>query len=56
MGQKEIDALIALAKQDAKKEISREQALENLINAGILNKHEKFTAPYQNLETVFVKK
>lgn len=50
MKDKEIEDLKNLAKTLKGKSLSKEQALTNLVNAGILNKDGNYTEPYKNLE------
>lgn len=56
MSQKEIDKLIELAQDKIKKGVSKEEALETFVGAGILNEQAQFTQHYKNLETIIIKK
>ena len=56
MSQKEIDKLIQLAHDKINKGVTKEEALQTFISAGILNDQAQFTKPYESLETIIVKK
>jgi hypothetical protein len=56
MSQKEINKLIELAQEKIKNGVSKEEALETFIGAGILDEKAQFTKAYEHLETVIVKK
>jgi hypothetical protein len=49
MSDKDIKRLIDLAKGELKKETTKEEALESLVRAGILDKNGKYTKHYPNL-------
>ena len=49
MSENDIKMLMDLADEQLNKGVTREQALRELIYAGILDKDGKYTAPYQNL-------
>lgn len=56
MSQKEINNLIELAQEKIKNGVSKEEALDTFISAGILDKNAQFTKEYENLETIIAKK
>ncbi|WP_165503690.1 hypothetical protein [Pedobacter hiemivivus] len=49
MSDKDIKRLIDLAKDGLKKETTKEEALQSLVRAGILDKNGKYTKHYPNL-------
>lgn len=49
MSNKDIQRLIDLAKEGIKKETTKEEALDSLVSAGILNKRGNYTKNYPNL-------
>lgn len=49
MTEKDIRNLMDLAEEELKKGFTREEALQSLQRAGILDKDGKHTPPYQNL-------
>ena len=49
MSEKDIKNLIELAKQKLQKGVSKEEALQAFVAAGIMNESGKFTKPYQHL-------
>ena len=51
MSQKEINQLTELAQEELKKDVSREEALDTFVQAGILDPNAKFTSPYEHLES-----
>jgi len=52
MSQKEIEALIKLAEDKIKHGVSRQEAMETFVDAGILNKEGHFTDNYKTLEAI----
>jgi len=52
MSNKEIKLINDLAKEQLKKGITREEALNSLVHAGILTPNGAFTKPYKNLGKV----
>jgi hypothetical protein len=52
MSDKELKKLADLAKEKLKSGITREQALESFVSAGIMNEKGEFTKPYTILESV----
>jgi len=49
MSEEDIRNLENIALEQLKKGFTREEALESLIRAGILDENENFTEPYKNL-------
>ncbi|MCW3085313.1 MAG: hypothetical protein JWP12_2679 [Bacteroidetes bacterium] len=56
MSQKEIDELIKLAQDQIKNGVTKEEALETFIGAGILNEQGQFTELYKNLDAIITLK
>jgi hypothetical protein len=52
MSNQDIKRLQDLALNKLKKGFTREEALQSLVNAGILDEKGNFTKPYMNLATV----
>ena len=50
------EKIMELARELAKKKKTREESLESLVSAGILNRDGNFTEPYAILGTYFVSK
>jgi hypothetical protein len=55
MSQKEIDKLIELAQDKINKGVSKQEALDTFIGAGILDDNARFTKNYEHLETIIIK-
>ena len=53
MDEKQRKALIRLAKKQLKQKITKEQSLERLQNASILDENGDFTEPYKNLGKIW---
>lgn len=49
MSEQDFKNLMALADEQLKKTVTREEALQELMDAGILDKDGNHTEPYQNL-------
>lgn len=49
MSNKDIKKLTELAREQLKKGVTREEALNSFVRAGILNKDGQFTKQYENL-------
>ncbi len=49
MSDKDVKRLINLVKDELKRETTKEEALQSLVSAGILNKKGKYTKNYPNL-------
>jgi hypothetical protein len=56
MSEKDLKLIYDLGVKEKERKLSREGALQSLMDAGILNKKGKFTEPYKNLERVVVRK
>ncbi len=52
MSDKDLNILIELAQEKLKKGVSREEALNSFIAAGILNDKGEYTEPYKELEAI----
>jgi hypothetical protein len=52
MSEKDLNLLIALAQEKLKNGVSKEQALNSFITAGILDANGEYTEPYKELEAV----
>jgi hypothetical protein len=52
MSEKDLNLLIALAQEKLKKGVSKEQALNAFIAAGILDANGEYTEPYKELGAV----
>jgi hypothetical protein len=52
MSDKDIELLIELANAKLDKGVSKQEALNSLINAGILNNEGTYTEPYKELEEI----
>ncbi len=52
MDNKQKIALLKLAERLKNEELTKEQALKSLIDAGILDENTNFTEPYKNLEKI----
>ena len=53
MSEKEFQSLMDLMKWEAEKVLTKEEALAELISAGILNKDGKYTEPYKDLNFIW---
>jgi|GEM_PF-528774 hypothetical protein len=49
MSEEEFQSLMDLAKREAEKVLTKEEALAELVSAGILDKDGNFTEPYKDL-------
>jgi hypothetical protein len=49
MSEKEFNLLMELANQKLQQEVSKEEALRSLVNAGILDANGNLTKPYEDL-------
>ncbi len=49
MNKEDIENLKNIARELQKREVTREEALRDLIHAGILDENENFTEPYKHL-------
>jgi hypothetical protein len=49
MSKEDIENLMNIARELKKKTFTREEALRELIHAGILDENENFTEPYKHL-------
>ena len=49
MSEKDFQLLLDFMKQEAEKVLSKEEALADLVSAGILDKDGSFTEPYKDL-------
>jgi hypothetical protein len=52
MSDRELKKISELARQKIKSDISKTDALESFVYAGILKKNGEFTKPYKNLGSV----
>lgn len=50
MDEKDFQSLMDFLKEEAKKVVTKEEALQSLINAGIFDKDGNYTEPYKILE------
>ncbi|WP_316825529.1 hypothetical protein [Pedobacter miscanthi] len=50
MSDKDIELLIELANAKLDKGVSKQEALDSFVNAGILNNEGTYTEPYKELE------
>jgi len=49
MSDKDLKKLMDLANEKLEQDVTREEALRSFMDAGILNRHGEFTAPYEHL-------
>jgi len=52
MSDKDLNILIELAQEKLKKGVSKEEALNSFIAAGIMDDKGAYTEPYKELETI----
>jgi len=56
MSSKEFKNLEALAKKERNRKMTKEEAIQSLVDAGIINKDKQFMPPYKNLERIVARK
>jgi hypothetical protein len=56
MSEEDIKRLRDIARERLKKGFTREEALEALMRAGILDKDGNHTPPYRNLDKIFIRR
>ncbi len=52
MSEKDFNKLMELADRKLHQEVTKEEALRSLVNAGILDASGKLTKPYEDLATI----
>ncbi|SEN71446.1 hypothetical protein SAMN05216436_12073 [bacterium A37T11] len=53
---KEFRLLEELAKKERNRKMTKEEAIQALVDAGIINKNREFMPPYKNLERIVTRK
>jgi hypothetical protein len=51
MSDKDLELLLELAEEKLKSKVSKEEAMQSFVAAGILNQDGAYTDPYKQLET-----